>query len=116
MKKRLLTEIEVAIWINAFGDGSPTAGLDKQFMTAPARACKAVIAFRGEGNNPLPSEVREMQTEIKSINRLQREGLVETKSQSKAVSLDWVLNQLAGMSFPKVGGAYDFIKDSAKED
>lgn len=30
----------------------------------------------------------------------------------KAVSLDWVLNQLAGMKFPEQGGAYDFIKRS----
>lgn len=27
-----------------------------------------------------------------------------------AVSIDWVLNQLAGMKFPEQGGAYDFIK------
>lgn len=31
---------------------------------------------------------------------------------SRAVSLDWVLNQLAGMRFPEQGQAYDFIKRS----
>lgn len=32
-----------------------------------------------------------------------------------AVSLDWVLNQLAGMQFPKQGEAYDFIKKCARK-
>lgn len=31
---------------------------------------------------------------------------------SKAVSLEWVLNQLAGMTFSEPGQAYEFIKKS----
>lgn len=31
-----------------------------------------------------------------------------------SVSAHWVLNQLAGMSFPEVGGAYDWIKNCLK--
>lgn len=29
---------------------------------------------------------------------------------NKVVSIDWVLNLLAGMTFPEQGGAYDFVK------
>lgn len=34
---------------------------------------------------------------------------------NKTVSLDWVLNQLAGRKFPDRGQAHDFIKCSAQE-
>lgn len=34
----------------------------------------------------------------------------EDKELPKQISTAWVLNQLAGMSFPTQGGAYDFIK------
>lgn len=37
-------------------------------------------------------------------------GLCADEQKSDAVSAQWVVNQLAGLSFPIRGGAYDYMK------
>lgn len=63
-------------------------------------------SFHGQG-----CVCRNCRDGIPSMRPTVRERKVSSLPPSQAVSLDWVLNQLAGLTFPEQGQAHDYIRE-----
>ena len=62
---------------------------------------------------------RELEWRLKDFVEKHEEKMLsaqQIRKEDGAISARWVLNQLAGLSFPQVGEAYDFIKKCLSTD
>lgn len=113
MQQRPLTPMELTVYLASFAHGQPRSMPSESGRPggwgAKYWACCAVLHLRGEGH-PTDANCVDMFEEVQRLNNSERGD-----PDHVVVSLDWVLNQLAGMSFPRQGAAYDFIKRSAEQ-